>query len=310
VVIYEMATRLPHEKSTDVHWSAKRKSLVGSGNKRLPGLLKKLAAKFYPDYSYKSATKGPTVKLATGVRKLKCGKAVGNRFDRAVGESIHLVRKYNFDPEVFWIKSMYAKALQRHTLLKTHKKQLMQIYKANTTKTNLSTPYVRLFWKAITDLKLIPQDVQVEVRHPTLNIGTLVDMVAKGKGRKRHPIEFKTGFVSYLDKHTGTEMKHFEEEKVTDSCRNQHQLQLAASSDMYFTTHHIPKEERGEPLIMYFQPTGVKVVTLAEWAKPSVIFQHLGSPVEKKRKARDESMSSSSSKKRKTSDSRQYVVID
>jgi hypothetical protein len=269
-----MTTRLAHEKSGDVKWNQKRKSLIGSDNKRLKGLLKQLKAKLYPEYTYKAATKGPTVKLPKGTRKLKCGKAVGNRFDKAVDESIRIIRKYGFDPEVFWVRTMHTQALKRSSLLKTHRLQMKQIFKANTTKTNRSTPYVKYFWQTMAKLQLMPMDTQVEVRHKTLNVSSLIDVVVKGKGRKRHCIELKTGHDSYLDKHTGHNMKApFSDQ--TDSCRNQHQLQVSASSAMYFQTHLLPLEERGEPLILLFQSTGVKVITREEWAKPELIFKAL-----------------------------------
>lgn len=268
-----MTTKNPHEKSNDVKWNQKRRSLVTNENRPIPGITKKLEARFYPDYSYEAATYGPTTKVPHGIRKLRGGKSVGKETDNGVAHSIRLIRAYQFEPEVFWIRKVYNAAMKRTTLLKTHREKLTSLFKRNTTKTKRFVPYIRFFWETMRKLKLIPMDTQVEVRHKTVNISSMVDVVAIGAGRKHHCIEIKTGYDTYYHKHTPFKMKYPFTDK-DDSPHNQHQLQAAATNEMY--NHTFPHVTKGDPLILLLQSTGAKVITIQPWTNPSEMFNVLG----------------------------------
>ena len=262
-----MTTRLVHSTSDAVQWSASRKSLVASDGKRLKGLLSLLQSNFYPHYSYQAATLDggdgkPIIKLAKGDKKIRGGMNMGRRLDRSVQQSIQLLRTYHVPVECMWERKDYLAASKAITV-KTHKLWLKQIFNSNTSKHKSKSPYVKLFWQTMRDLKLRPMATQVAVRHSKLPMGTLADVVCQDNEQRYHVVELKTGFEKYYYKHTPIKMSYpFGEQN--DCPHNQHQLQLTATHEMYRQT--FPAHKVGDPLLLRFHSAGVHVVPRKPWA--------------------------------------------
>ena len=248
-------TRTAHEvsKRVGVRRFGKGKgdlAIVDEHGRVLKGLLPTLKSNFFPQYEFTSATLGPRTKLTKGVKKLKGGTKTGKDFDKHIGQSICLMRKYQIPMESFWEHKTYSAAMKRVKV--KDKLTLKAIYSSNRHK-----PYVRWFWTKLQDLKMQPVSTQIPVRHNTLRLGTFLDLVCRDLQGQYHVVELKTGYDSYYNKHTPFRMKApFQD--LDDSPRHQHQLQLTASHLMYKQT--FPSKPVGDPVLLRFHSDGIQVL--------------------------------------------------
>lgn len=95
-----------------------------------------------------------------------------------------------------------------------------------------ATPEARLLVNWLETNGYIPFEAQKHVTSASGRVFTMVDLVCISSQGKYVVFELKTGFRGYYEKHSDTPMKapwaHLD-----DSVKNQHQLQLWYSVDMY-----------------------------------------------------------------------------
>ncbi len=137
------------------------------------------------------------------------------------------------------------------------------------------------FWRMMKIYEWKPVLTQAPVRHDTLRIGTMVDVVCRDSQGRYKLLELKTGFEQYYDTSSGHKLSGpFEQH--SDCPRNQHQLQLAATEHMYKMTH---KDQLLAPsVILRFHSSGVEIVPMQQWCRPQLLFQRLGNklkPIDK-----------------------------
>lgn len=125
--------------------------------------------------------------------------------------------------------------------------------------------------------RLKPVETQAPVRHPTLRLGTMADVVAVDAAGRHRVLELKTGFETYNDSSTRHRLSapfglH------DDSPANQHQLQLAATSAMYKMSH--PSRRCGAPLLLRFHSNGLTCSPLEPWIRSNVVVAQLFTAVQ------------------------------
>lgn len=155
---------------TVVKFDKKRKAIVNDGCK-LKGLTKVLKSTFYPSYVYTPNTKKRDLAVTSKCKRIKGSLRVGTGFDTKISETVKLQQLYNLDPKCFW-NAASATLQQKKIKLVSHQKTVMSICKRR-------NPYVQRFWQLMRLYKWKPVETQVPVRHSTLQLGTMIDVVCK-----------------------------------------------------------------------------------------------------------------------------------
>ncbi len=230
------------------------------GSVVIPGLLKLLQARFFPKYSYTKAKhninhNGDTEYKRRQEKKKKSARAIGvdlgMALDRHVTATVDILQRFPEAPfSVFYD-------------MKVTKLSPLPAADKNTIQGTL--PQTRAFWKAMEALKLRPVDTQVPVMH-THNghrYATAVDVVCMNQMGEHVLIENKSGFTGYYTNCT-KHMMLAPLDALTDSLANQHQMQLAATREMY--QKQFPEHTLGPCLIMHIEGKKVSTYPLKQWA--------------------------------------------
>jgi len=231
------------------------------GTQRVPGLLPLLAERFYPNYSYTKAKfnrdHGDVTEYQRRQAKKKkhsraIGVDIGMLLDKQLGATVEVLKNFPNAPlRTFWDVEFLSTALLPPWAKQAIKNVL---------------PQTRAFWKALDALKLRPIDTQVAVEHSHKgrHYATAVDVVCINKAGEHILVECKSGFTGYY-KCCTAKMMRAPLQCHTDSLANQHQLQLAATKEMYERT--FPEHVVGECIILHVEGTKVSRYSLQPWAK-------------------------------------------
>ena len=248
---------------------AKGKYLKDETGKKLKGLTKLLQRNFYPSYTYESATEQtyfpkPVPKHAPGAfkrwRKQRGGALLGTKLGRDVAKSLKLLQKYSMPIECFFnLESTAGFYAAWITKMKTKTDKA-------TFKSVVKSLYLSLFWMQMKRRKIMPIATEVPVRHATKGMGTMIDVVCLDQANRYVLLELKTG-CKYQYKHTKVKMNYPFADK-DDSVHNQHQLQVAASVEMY--KHTYPTHVLAEPLILRLHTNQTEFIALELWASQRV----------------------------------------
>ena len=226
----------------------------------VPGLLKLLQQRFFPKYTYTKAKhnvnhNGDTEYKRRKDKKKKSARAIGvdlgMALDKHVASTIDILTRLPDAPfSVFYdMKCTAASPLSS----------------ADKTTIYSTLPQTRAFWKAMEALKLRPVGSQVPVMHSHNGhrYATAVDVVCVNKHGEHVLIENKCGFTGYYSNCTNTMMKA-PLDALTDSLANQHQMQLAATREMYH--QQFPDHLLGTCLIVHIEGSKVSTYPLKAWA--------------------------------------------
>lgn len=245
-----------------VKWCARRKALV-SENKVLKGLTGVLKQTFYPAYTYRTHAVSVAATSHAPTQLIRGSRRVGIGLDRAMTQSVDLALRYALKPEVFW-NSAEAERACAQMESKSNKSTLRGIAKRR-------IPYIRWFWSYLMMNNLRPVATQVAVRHPSLRLGTMADLVVVDARGLRHVVEVKTGFENSLLAPANSSMR-LSMQGHNDCPLHQHMLQLAATHSMYCSTHQ--SHAMGAPFLLRFDSRGVTCCKLDAWARgPRVATQ-------------------------------------
>jgi hypothetical protein len=223
-----------------VTYNRKYKAIQYRG-KSLQGITKVLKQCFYPHYTYYKAKinhgkqdKEEEEEEEKKYKHIKGSARLGRGFDTAAGKVVRLIKKYPFlcCLDFFLDPKTHLKS-RAHLLTKTDAKTILTLSKRR-------NPYLKMLLLWCKKNKKIPVADQVPVGHPGLGIGTMVDYVVYDTESKKYcPIEFKTGFESYLLKSTNQPMR-YPFHNQPDHPHNQHHLQVAETYELYkFTMNQL-----------------------------------------------------------------------
>lgn len=253
---------------SDVRFDKRRKVLVNDG-RSLKGLTALLKQTFYPRYVYTRPKHLPDLTVEKQCKRIKGSRRVGTGFDSKITDTVRLQQRYKLDPRCFW--SLNCDKMLPARVTAADRKRIAAVAKRR-------NPYVQRFWRLMRVYEWTPISTQVPVRHDTLRIGTMVDVLCKDKHNNYKLLELKTGFESYYDTSSGRKLSSPFDHK-SDCPRNQHQLQLAATEHMYRMTH---KDHRmSQSIILRFHSSGVEIVPLDEWCTGRLMFERLRSQINK-----------------------------
>jgi hypothetical protein len=191
------------------------------------------------------------------VKRIKGSRRVGNGMDRTITTTVNLQLKNQLDPACFWNSKLAA----AHP---TRAKQLTVIVQRR-------NRYVQKFWQVMKMQQLKPIATQVPVRHPSLALGTLVDVVCIDRHGNHRVIEIKTGYDDWKHSSGGSLQAPFTAHN--DCPMHQHQLQLACTHYMYQQTFR--DKPVGKPLLMRFHSSGVEIVQLAKWTDTPALWHQI-----------------------------------
>lgn len=252
-----------------------RRGAIQSQGQSLKGLTRVLQKAFYPNYSFAAARarRSPHDVVAPeppNVRRIRGSRRVGNGLDRTVGESVKLQLQYSLKFSCFW-QVEDAEAAAARISNRSHRAAVLRICRRR------NNPYVKLFWQFLQVQRLKPVETQAAVRHPTLRLGTMADVVVVDSEGRHRVLELKTGFETYNCCATRHRLSApFGQQD--DSPANQHQLQLAATSAMYKMSH--PSRRCGAPLLLRFHSTGLTCSPLEPWIRSNVVVAQLFTAVQ------------------------------
>jgi hypothetical protein len=257
--------------ASGVRWCPRRRALV-SQNQLLKGLTQVLKQTFYPRYTFQRHSVRTEATSHAPTHQIRGSRRVGIGLDRVVTQSVDLFLRYQLKPEVFWNAAAAERACEQ-IALRSHKATLRGIARRR-------VPYIRWFWAYMSMQRWIPVATQVAVRHPSLRLGTMADLVCMDAQGVRHVLEIKTGFENSLLAHTAHGLQR-SFAGHNDCHLHQHYLQLAATHAMYCATHS--QHRMGRPLLMRFDSRGVTCSALPAWASgasvASLLFQDIKSCV-------------------------------
>ncbi len=230
------------------------------GGTILPGLLKLIQNRFYPTYSYTKAkhnvdrSTGETEYKRRQEKKKKHKRAVGVdigiALDKHITKTVEILQRFPEAP----LSIFYDMACTRLSPLPQEDKETIKATLVQT----------RAFWKAMDALKLKPLATQVPVMHSYKGrrYATAVDVVCINKLGEHILIECKSGFTGYYSNCTKN-MMSAPLDALTDCLANQHQIQLAATREMY--KHSFPDHVIGECLIIHIEGSKVSSYPLKPW---------------------------------------------
>lgn len=232
------------------------------GEKRISGLLPLILQRFYPTYSFTKATFNRPMTDETEYQqrkrkrmnpnRRKTGLDMGMKLDGEITKTVnHLNRFPNIPLQAFW----NHKAMQRETRapqwIKDECADLME--------------QTRAFWKEMQERKLTPIDSQVVVSkmHKGREIASAVDVMALDPTGGIIIIEVKCGFTGYYTACTKRRMNAPLQAR-TDCLANQHQIQLAATLELFRAT--FPDLKVKQSMIMHIEKSKVSCSALKPWA--------------------------------------------
>lgn len=245
------------------------------GQASIPGLLGLLQARFYSHYSYTAAKYNLGESNQTEYQRRQAKKKITKVDSRAKGQATGV----RLDKEITKTVDVYLQFQQLGTVTFADKKALKKAVLPPWAKEDCTKllPQTYAFWEAITALKLRPVNTQVIVEDNYRGLhhyATAVDVVCIDKHGEYTIIEVKCGFTGYYKRCT----KHVMSAPLnglTDSLKNQHQLQLAANVQMYKKKY--PDRTVSRALILHIEGTQVSQYSLKPWAKavkswPKLLF--------------------------------------
>lgn len=229
------------------------------GKQRIPGLLPLLAARFYPRYSYTKATLNKEESDQTEYQQRQAKKKqhrravgvdIGIALDRQISRTVSVFKHFpDADIHIFTSR----KLLDAAPLPQWAKDECKNLI-----------PQTFAFWQAMEALKLRPVDSQVAVaaEHEGRHYATAVDVLCVDRNGEHVLVECKSGFTGYYTRCTGymASPLHLH----TDSLANQHQLQLAATTQMFKNT--FPDKVVSKSVIIHVEGTKVSCYNLKPWA--------------------------------------------
>lgn len=229
------------------------------GQQRISGLLPLLAKRFYPNYSYTKAifnrpqsdeTEYQQRQRKKQSRTRATGIDMGMLVDREIAKTVDILTRVQdlpmsafFSPKSVKEANMptWAKDMCKHMLIQT-----------------------RAFWKEMDRLQIRPIQAQLPVGAEADRYATAVDVVCRNEVGEIIIIEVKCGFTGYYSCCTNKHMKA-PLQRQTDSLANQHQIQLAATVELYKHAH--PEEIINTCFILHIQENKVSCYPLKPWAK-------------------------------------------
>lgn len=231
------------------------------GDQRISGLIPLLTKRFYPHYSFTKATLNKEDSETTEYRqrqekKKKHRRAIGVDIGLALDRQItRTVKIFNLFPNAS-VHTFTSRALLQESGMPQWAKEECK---------NL-LPQTYSFWKAMEALKLRPVETQlaVEACHKGRYYATAVDVVCIDKNGDYVLVECKSGFTGYYTRCTEKYMKAPLQQR-TDSLANQHQLQLAATREMFEFTY--PEKRVASSIILHFEGAKVSCYNLKPWAQ-------------------------------------------
>jgi hypothetical protein len=263
----------PVEATTNdpsIWFDHRRQAFVHRG-RLVPGLLPSLQKLLYPRYNWMEARKrSPRVNSArhqhvdmeatengsTSLARQQCsGKQNGSKLDRQLHHSIQLARRYNLKPEVFTNSQKRRAAMKDRT--PKEKKHLETIV------ANFILPTVN-FWRMCAIKHYTPQYSQVTVGNPLVPVATKVDVKCWDEAKRGVVIiENKVGYANHYHAATGNMLAPHQDKP--DSAYNQHQIQLAVTSELHRT--YFPSQPIAASYVWKYDADGVSVHPLESWAK-------------------------------------------
>jgi hypothetical protein len=207
----------------------KRMKCIMLGNEALVGLNPALKTAFYPHYRYQEATQGTLV------------------------------------PQPPWPPHMPKSAIQRGLLLDRVVGKLTSL-PSRLYPTIKPQDIARRVQTWLNDAHLTPKNAQCVVADPAVRAGTLIDLVCHDREGRAVLLEFKCGYRSYKDCHTGKPMNPpfwF----LDDSPQSQHQLYLGYAVYMFERTHPETRVNREQCAVVYVGPEDILSVPLPSWAQ-------------------------------------------
>jgi hypothetical protein len=226
------------------------------GEQRIAGLLPQLKLRFFPHYSYTRAVFNRQESDGTEYQQRKRSRLpsrgrqgfdMGIKLEKEVGACIDLLHAYPLAPmRCLWDPSF----LLQSSLPASAKDKLSRMMKET-----------RAFWKEMHRRRLRPIEAQVPVDVP--GIATAVDVVCVDQMDRIVLIELKCGFKGYYFCCTDQRMKQPLHKRI-DSLANQHQIQLAATRELYRAT--FPERTLGECMVLRVEGSKVHCYPLKKWA--------------------------------------------
>ncbi len=232
------------------------------GDTVLPGLLKLVQRRFYPTYSYTKAKHN--VDRSTGDTEYKRRQEKKKKHKRAIGVDLGMALDKHITQTVEILQRLPEAPLRIFYDMACMKvAPLSNQNKATIGATLIQT---RAFWKAMDTLKLRPVATQVPVMHSYKGqrYATAVDVVCMNKQGDHILVECKSGFTGYYTNCTKN-MMCAPLDALTDCLANQHQIQLAATKEMYQKT--FPDQTLGECLIIHIEGSKVSCYPLKQWTQ-------------------------------------------
>ncbi len=232
------------------------------GETVLPGLLKLIQKRFFPTYSYTKAkhnvdrSSGDTEYKRRQEKKKKHKRAIGvdlgMALDKHITQTVEILHRYPEAP----LRIFYDSACTK----------LAPLPKEDKATIGATLIQTRAFWKAMDALQLRPIATQVPVMHSYKghHYATAVDVVCMNKQGDHILIECKSGFTGYYTNCTKN-MMCAPLDQLTDCLANQHQIQLAATKEMYQQT--FPDHLIGECIIIHIEGSKVSSYPLKQWTQ-------------------------------------------
>ncbi len=225
--------------------------------KMVRGLLPTLKRCFYPDYDQKNCKYGPLAPLVKGKRlppRSHKGKILGSLVDEQVVKVVVFCTKFNIHP-IFLAgdkppsREIFENAYRHRVAVDLHKQM---------------NDYTKRLFRTLDAWKLTPIEAQIPVGNASFRIGTAVDLLCRHEKGHKVVIEVKTGFDRYYRRFSGMLKPPFQ--KQDNSPRNQHQLQLAFSAQLYSSQ----VKEAVSAYVVRIHRTGESVYPLDKWAKEKI----------------------------------------
>jgi len=267
-------------KAGKIAFCHKRKAFVLQG-KLVSGLLPTLRASLYPTYDWAKArsmnpnatssspttTRSPsTTKKTTILAQQQChGRTNGVKLDLQLHQSIRIARQFKLSPDTFINSQKRRKAMSMQTN--------RDITRVERLISSLELPALN-FWRMCALKHYTPQYSQVTVGCIPARIGTNVDVKCIDDASKSVIlIENKVGYASYYHSYTDQLAAPFTNK--TNSAYNQHQLQIALTTEMHKQT--FPRQKIARSCVWRYEADGVSEFPLEEWAAAgaSTVLQSL-----------------------------------
>ena len=223
---------------------------TGRARVRLRGVHPTQRAMFHPGYTFKSACFGPRVKVdarrsVKGRDTTLMGREQGSAVDREVTAIARLLAKHRVSVAAFLGKQQLPRSITRSA------RDALSGYRET------QHVYTKKVFAELERQGWEPIAAQVACGSVDARLGTAVDLVCVDPKRPHQDIllELKCGFARYVDRYAGRMHEPFK--AMTDSPRNQFQLQLMFSRILYARTFKGRKV--GTCAVIRVHETGVSI---------------------------------------------------